>query len=69
MNTTWMSRKRAVHFSEYLWKKIIISNDKKKRAMQFSEYLWKKKQQKKTHKFIVSNTKHTEKKIVYGFRK
>ena len=58
MNTTWMSSKRAVHFSEYLWKKnIIISNDKKKRAMQFSEYLWEKKK----HKFIVSNTKHIEK--------
>ena len=27
--------------------------------MQFSDYLWKKK---KTHKFIVSNTKHIEKK-------
>ena len=31
---------------------------KKKTAMQFSEYLWKKQQQK----FIVSNTKHIEKK-------
>ena len=39
---------------------------KKKRAMQFSEYLWKKqktkKQNKNKHKFIVSNTKHIEKK-------
>ena len=44
---------------------------RKKRAMQFSEYLWKNNN-KKTHKFIVSNTKHIkkkEKKIVYGSRK
>ena len=26
-------------------------------------------EKKKTHKFIVSNTKHIEKKIVYGSRK
>ena len=33
---------------------------RKKRAMQFNEYLWKQKQKKLI--FIVSNTKHIEKK-------
>ena len=71
LNTTWVSRKRAMHFSEHhektktKTKNIIVSNGKKNRGMHFSEYLWKKKS------FIVRicYTKHIENKSYTALEK